>query len=298
MNYIDSKLITLNSKDSVQNNASMLSDVMFKFKDILKKEAGIFYSTIALISCEIPVSFFNVNVNNYTLYYSVDSVVYNLVISEGNYNATTFKTAFQSAFAAGLHAKTIIISINRLNGFFTFIVSGFTLQLLYKDTTMYEVLGLLPLTNYTITSSQTAPFMANFLGVKKIKVISAALSNSGFDSNGLGSSHLLHTISVNQPAFGLITFQNTLPNYSKLKEKIINEIDIQLLDENGAKIDLNGIHWSLSISINVYRRFNEQDDILNVDPIKFIDESLAKTVKTDNKKLRNKNMEELDLLLE
>jgi hypothetical protein len=289
MNYIiENKLITLNSSDAIQNNGSKLSDVIFNFTDILKKEAGIFYSTISLVSCEIPVSFFNVNINNYRLYYSVDSVLYNLSIAEGNYNATSFITVFQYAFAAGLHGKTIILSLNRLNGFFTFYVSGFALQLIHTNSTIYEVLGLLALTNYTITSKQIAPFMANFLGVKKIKVNSSALSNNGFDSNSLGSSHLLQTISVNQPAFGLITFQNQATNYSKLKARLINEIDILMLDENGAKIDYNGVHY-------------EQDDILKVDPIKFNYESLAnsvKTVKTDYMKLRNKNMDDLDLLLE
>lgn len=296
---IDNKIITLNSKDAVLLNSSKVSNVNFKFKNILKKEKDIFYTTVSLYSCEIPVSFFNVNVNNYYLSYSVNGVSYSMTLAEGNYNSTTFISAFQTAFSTAGHGKTITVSINRLNGFLTFTVSSYTLIFLYSNSTMYEVLGLASSTNYTITTTLTAVSMMNLIGVKKIKILSYALSNNGIDSNTLGENSLLQTVSVNQPAYNLITWSNQSPNYSKLKQREINEIDIQLRDENDALIDFNGINWSLTIVLNIYRKFVEMDDFLNITPLEFkeVQPLPPKILKETIREVPNPNLEELKLLL-
>lgn len=303
MNYIiDTKNITLNSKDGMRINSDNLSSVVFSFKDVLKNEKDILYTTVGLYSAEIPVSFYNINVNNYVLNYSVNAVSYSMTIPEGNYNATSFITAFQTQFASGGHSKTIAVSINRLTGIFTFTISGYTLIFLYANTTMYEVLGFIPLTNYTMTTTLTAPYMANLLGVKKLKIVSSVLANTSVDSNNLGGSNMIQTISVDQPAFGLITYKNQNNNYSKIRSKVINDIDIQIRDENDALIDFNGVNWSLTILLNIYRKFVELDDFLDMEQLQIspltVSSPEPKVVKETLSELPNPHLDDLNLLLQ
>jgi hypothetical protein len=42
--------------------------------------------------------------------------------------------------------------------------------------------------------------------------------------------------------------------YGQLRNKIINEIDIQMRDEDYKLIDFNGIDWSLCFQLNITRK--------------------------------------------
>lgn len=257
----DRKLINVNSADSQQINGDYLSDVNFNFRNVLYREDDILYSTIDLINAQIPCSFYNVNVNNNFFSYTVDGVNYSFSISEGNYNSATFISKFTVLFLAGEHGQTLSLSLNSLNGKLTFSVSGYTL-VINTDTTLYEVLGLAQNTTYTITSSLTCPYPCNFLGVKKIKICSQSLAPlNGWDSSSLSNTTLLHTLTVNDAAYGIITYQNQMNTAVMLKNRIINNIDIQLLDENNQFIDFNGINWSMTFVLTNVRNVMTNGDV-------------------------------------
>jgi hypothetical protein len=270
---VDSRLINLNSKDAVKNNGAKLSDVLFKFRNIFREDQDVYYITCGVLNAQIPVSFYNVNVNNQTLVYTVNGTSYTLTIAEGNYNSTTFATAFISGFSSGGHGKTLTISLNKLNGRLVLtLTSTYTLVFKYASSTMFGVLGLDLTSDYTIstTTATTLTYPCNLLGVLKIKVISSALSNFSYDSSTLGSTDLIQTMTVNDAAFGLVTFQNQIEFYGRLKTRRLNEIDIQLRDENNALIDFNGVKWSITLHFNIYRKITFSDDTLRVNPLQII----------------------------
>jgi hypothetical protein len=92
---IEHKLIVLNSKeDGDKLNGEYLSHVRFNFRDILKGRRYILCGYVSSISRN-TVFFYNINVNNSTLNYSVNSTDYSL-LTEGNYNATTFMRVRES----------------------------------------------------------------------------------------------------------------------------------------------------------------------------------------------------------
>jgi hypothetical protein len=47
---------------------------------------------------------------------------------------------------------------------------------------------------------------------------------------------------------------------SRLNNKTINNLEIQLRDENSNYIDFNNIPWTLSLILNIYRKFQSQDN--------------------------------------
>jgi hypothetical protein len=262
-NYIiENKLIVLNSNDAIKLNGEYLSNVNFPFTDILKKDTDILYTSCALLTAEIPVSFYNININNFTLYFSINDITYSISLDEGNYNATNFITEFVSKFNAGLHGHTISMSFNKISGKLTTtkLTGVYDIIYLAENSSIYGVLGFLDDTDYTITSSLIHAYMLNLLGVKTIKIYSPNLSLQNYDSNGHTSGNLIHTLSVNQPSYSMIDYHNQHNALSRLNNKTINNLEIQLRDENSNYIDFNNIPWTLSLILNIYRKFQSQDN--------------------------------------
>ena len=79
---VDSRLINLNSKDAVKNNGAKLSDVYFKFRNLFREDEDVYYITCGVLNAQIPVSFYNINVNNQTLVYTVSGTSYTMTVPQ------------------------------------------------------------------------------------------------------------------------------------------------------------------------------------------------------------------------
>jgi hypothetical protein len=192
---IEHKLIVLNSKDGDKLNGEYLSHVRFNFRDILK---GRRYILCGYSISRNTVFFYNINVNNSTLNYSVNSTDYSLTLTEGNYNATTFISEFVSQFNSG-DTVILFLCLSIITGKLTTTKTSGLYDIVYSSGSIYEVLGLLE-DEYTIATSLIHPYMLNLLGVKKLKIFSPSFSSlENFDSTGHTSGALVHTISVNMP---------------------------------------------------------------------------------------------------
>ena len=309
VNYIiENKLIVLNSKDADKLNAELLSDVNFKFKDILKAEENILYVSCSLLSAEIPCSFYNININNQLLIYTINGVEYSLIVQEGNYNATSFITEIVSQFNSDTHGHSINMTFNKITGKLTItkLTGAFDIIIQSSGSSMYEVLGLLTDNDYTITTTLVCPYMLNLLGVKKLKIFTNSISLANYDSNGHTSGSLLHTISVDVPSYSLLVYQNNHLALTRVMNKTINEIHIQIRDENHKLIDFNNVYWNLTIVLNIYRKFIPQSSpnlnlndlaIQNQMPPEITPLPTKKELKVIMNKLDKQNLEELELLL-
>jgi hypothetical protein len=58
----------------------------------------------------------------------------------------------------------------------------------------------------------------------------------------------------------MIDYHNQHNALSRLNNKTINNLEIQLRDENSNYIDFNNIPWTLSLILNIYRKFQSQDN--------------------------------------
>lgn len=290
----DMRFLNLNSSNSTLNNSSYLSDVRFNFKNVLSDENAIKYVTCGVLNAQIPVSFYTINYTNYLLNYSVEGGAINtLYITRGNYNSNSLITELLAQFATLGH--TFTISTNKINGIMTFTYATHSF-IFYGTSTIFSILGFVSGTNYTSSSfSIIAPYPLNLLGIKRLNINSQALSTNTYNSQGLSISSNIASVPVNVPSFGLIDYVNASNAFPMLNAHTVSYVDIQITDEDNNLINFNGINWTLTIQLNIFRKgskdnkkidFSEMTNLLTD-----IKDELANTDNTNN----NQEVEQEDV---
>ena len=105
--------------------------------------------------------------------------------------------------------------------------------------------------------------------------------NSFGKTNGVLSKVLVNTVPGN-----FIFFQPSTPQFFLLGNSL-NFINIQLLNDDNEFLDFNGLDWSLTLSIEYFRK---KDDIINYKYFlndfenKIAEKSIKQDLETDEKK--------------
>ena len=124
MIYTVNKLVTVNSKNGIQENGTMKSKLLFNYKNLLSDDENILKSFVTVLNCQIPCSFYVINATNNKLVISGPTIgTKTILINYGNYNANTLITELVSKITAG--GLTMTIAINKTNGILTFSSNGF-----------------------------------------------------------------------------------------------------------------------------------------------------------------------------
>ena len=151
--FTETKIINLNSKNSIKNNSTFLSDVFFPFSGLLKDDDDIIERYISIQNAQIPFSFYNINIYNNILVIQIISTLYTLTLTRGNYNATSLITEIQTQLTAN-GITDLTLSISSTTGLLTFTKTTGSFTLISSGSTIYEVLGFVVGTNYTSTSQK------------------------------------------------------------------------------------------------------------------------------------------------
>lgn len=246
--YQDSKLISLTSQTASQYlNSTYLSNVMFETQGFLIRNANLIKLEISLVHAEIPVSFYIINYTNNQFQYKLGTgSIITASIPVGNYNANTLITALQTV----VNNVAFLITINKITGVLTFNYNTSFIIYTSNNNTIAKILGLNTAVTsiVSVTNSITASYPLNLLGIKKLNISSSKLTTNNYVS-GVGSTSLLACLSVDQPSFGLIIYQNQSGSKYSLGNKEILNIDIQITDESFNYINFNNIDWALLFSI-------------------------------------------------
>lgn len=254
MYYTDSKIITLNSANATRNNGAYLSNVVFPFQGLVTDDDNMVRAFVSILDSQIPCSFYNINTNNNVILFYVGAL-YTCTITPGNYTANTLLTAINNYFVSVSLAAAV--TFDKLTGQFTFqfpVVSTIYLTYGTQSTTMKDVIGLVQ-TQSGLFVTPSNP--VNVLGVKRISVKSDALHVSSWSSSGFSSGSLLATVPVSVAAFQMITYENPNNLRQLLNTRTLNSIDVEMLDENNNFINFNGIDWSVTLELNIERRFED-----------------------------------------
>jgi hypothetical protein len=250
--YIDSKLINLSSESATQfYNSTYLSNLSFDTPGLLIKNPYVTKVEISVLHSEIPVSFYTINYTNSWFKYKIDTGAIQIQqVPVGNYNANTLITALLTL----INDINFTITINKVTGVLQFHHNKtFTI---YTDNqyTIGKILGFNLKTSYVSSETPlytlTALYPLNLLGIKKINIASTKLITNNF-SSAIGTTSLINSISVDQPPFGLIVYQNTGGVKFTLSNTDIEKIDLQLFDEDFNYINFNNINWSILFCLYV-----------------------------------------------
>ena len=240
----DAILISLNSSDAVQQNGTMLSNLLFTTNGILNQDDIIDHADIQLVSAQIPASYYVVNPNNNTLNYTVSAVNFSLTLIPGNYNYNSLSTMMIALFLVNGH--TVTTTLNNTTNIVSFQFTG-TLQF-KASSTCGAILGFAS----TITSAAnvlTMTYPLNLIGPLKLKIMSNLLPTGNIDS----SAPCLAVVPVNVAPFQIIMFDNTNGHKNLLRAHFINAIDIRVTDQFGVLLDFNNTPWTITLRLGIWR---------------------------------------------
>jgi hypothetical protein len=256
--FTETKIINLNSRNSIKGNSTFLSDVYFSINGLLKDEEDIIERYISIQNAQIPFSFYNINVYNNMLKIQIGATIYTLTLIRGNYNATSLITEIQNQLTnngitditLGVSSTTGLLTITKTTGSFSLISSG---------STIYEALGFVVGTNYTSVSQKIiSPYPLNLLGTLRLRICSYELSTSNIDFS-------LITLPIEVGNFGLIQYTNMTNIRVTLNNTSLDGFDISIIDDDNNYINFNNINWTMTFVLDIVRkrpnktltRFNE-----------------------------------------
>jgi hypothetical protein len=226
-------------------NDTLKSNVSFNFKNILRDEADIIYSTIGISSAQIPVSYFTINEYNNILTTGLG----NITITKGNYNASTLRAELATRLIA-VGITGMVVTINASTGRLVFTAS---IPFTFLSCSAFDILGFDNTTYTSVANIINAPYLLNLLGIQQLRINSSALACSNSNSTQMGESNLIGVVQSTAPPFGMILYANQT-SYSVLRSKNISLIDIQVLDENSNYVDFNNVDWTITLQLTTYRR--------------------------------------------
>lgn len=279
MSYTEEHIIQLSSKNAdLKNNGSYLSDVVFSFQGLLKRNERIKSKSISVLHAQFPLTTYAVNYSNNVIKYSVGGgSVYTSVITRGNYNAQTLLSALSTAFSA--NGVSITMAFSQITGLVTF-------SHLSQDFTFYEVdnsiLPVIGLDNTTITSianTLVCPYPLNTLGALNFQIQSHQLITKNYNSRAGGQSTLLSTIPITCVTWGLVAYDNTTGVRNILYNDVINSIDIQIYDNTGYLVNFNNADWEITLVLEI--EYLEKDPIVKIaDTLNQVATTLENTVES------------------
>ena len=82
--------------------------------------------------------------------------------------------------------------------------------------------------------------------------MSANLNNVAYTSFGLGFTTTIATIPVNVPPYSLIQYSTYVDQQKNiLTNRVLDNIDIQILDTDNKFINFNNVDWSLTLVLSI-----------------------------------------------
>ena len=260
INYqsIQSSQIYINSNTAdIYLNNTMKSNVVFFFKQPVQLNKNALEMRVSLVNAQIPMSFYNINNTNNTIY--ISGVKYNFPI--GNYNVDTFMKTWMSLLSGWS------LSYNNITNQMTFYNSAYTVfTFAGSDNSLLPVLGFDKNQVYiSINQTLTSAYVCNFLGITRLHVKSNTFSLMNVDSRNKGRNRTLAVIPVNASNNGMLLYYNFTNFKTGFKNKEISCLNIEIQDDDKNYIDFQNQDWTMCLQIDILCEFNENlDDMEDV----------------------------------
>jgi hypothetical protein len=202
------------------------------------------------ISCQtasIPYSFYNCDDFNNKLSFIQNSITYNVLIPQGNYNVNTLITALKTLMGVNFN-----IIYNSLDNTYTFTNTLYEFSLL-SSSSCFEMLGFK--TGITITSvSKTlkSKLSINLFTIRNIYISSNNFILNNVNNSTPNNSSILCSVPIQSSSGSIITYSNIFNVYNEVHNvSNLTLLHIKLTDQDGDILDLNGCHFSLTLQLDI-----------------------------------------------
>tara|TARA_R110000744_G_scaffold164103_1_gene281196 strand:- start:741 stop:1667 length:927 start_codon:yes stop_codon:yes gene_type:complete len=209
---------------------------------------------VSLHTATIPYSFYNVRTGvNDKIYYEVAGVAKLLTLDAGNYSATGLASVLDLHIEAN-SAATSEISYSRQTLKFGFTITGvasFNFKFNGQTDGANELLGI-------YEEDFNIPIGVETLSDKAIDLndsihglyIRQNIATKGCLDNEEGTfSNILERLPITTNAGGIIFFNSSGEHATMVSVPAVQTIGIKLTDDRNRAIDLNGLHFQLSLKI-------------------------------------------------
>ena len=255
---------------SICRNGGKFSDILIQQVGFLDPPKHSLYGSMRIVSCRLPVAFYNVPSGRNGIRFQRDNNPTETVyVDTGNYSYRTLSTAINNA----LQNKNISVSFQSSSGKFLF-ESSHSFTLFFDDRlTMTEVLGFASQTQFTSTQSNNkyiilSEYLPNLQGDTVAIFRTPSLVTNNINVSDLTS--YIVAIPLNAPLFGVATWDN-LTNFSiPLDPKLhLNQFEIFVTNAKGVLLDFQLVPWELIMEISYTVEVREMPrDPLLFNPIK------------------------------
>ncbi len=238
-----SQSIFLHSNDAVVSISD--AEKIFYLNEAIIAPSG-YRLIIGLTNMTMPNSMFNVTSINKTIV--ISGVSYN--IDEGNYSAESLATAVSTAISS-VGTCAFDDTNNNNKYIFTFTAGAKTID---AETTLTRQLGLtgqLPLES--AVTSYNAQGVCDLGGTTNIYIRLRNLTMNNIDSRGQ-TNNIIASIVNNTNYGGYIFFVPPEVLYYQITEQNISHLDIELTDQEGKLLEMNGANFNLTLTIHYVKQ--------------------------------------------
>lgn len=210
---------------------------------------------LSLYDATIPHSFYNITSNNQLINFEVDGVVVPLLITAGNYSANALRNLMKTTLQTPVSITTANIEYTRETLKFTFSYTGSATSVkILSSSTGLSLIGLvgeivIPKSPLVAVSSTNAVDLNDSIHGLYLR---QNLSTKGALDIQQGTfSNILARIPITTNSGGIIFFTpNSNTHETMVSVPMIQTIGIRLTDDKNRTIDLNGLHFQISIKVS------------------------------------------------
>jgi hypothetical protein len=235
-----SQTLFLHSTDAVISVSD--AEKIFYLNEAVYAPAG-YRILIGLTNMTLPNAMYNVTSSSNNIV--IAGATY--TITAGNYSAEDLATALTTAINSATGGT---VSFNETNSNFTFTFSS---GKIINSSTLERQLGLKGQMPTASVTSYTGTNICDLGGVTNIYVRIRNLTMNNLDSKGR-VNNIIASIVNNTNYGGYIFFVPPEVLYYQVSETNINHLDIQLTDQEGTVLDLNGADFNITLTIHFVKQ--------------------------------------------
>ena len=247
-------VIHLDSRKGQQLQTGLTTNFLYTLKEPLLVPDHMSL-LLSLHTATIPYSFYNVRdgVNNIIAFY-VAGISQTLTLADGNYSASTILNLMKNHLEAFGNIDTANISYSResLKFIFTYTGSANSLLIRFSETSASDLIGItgdIILTAGQTASSQNAVDLND--AIHGLYVRQNLATKGTLDTNEGTFSNILARIPINTNAGGIIFHMPSSNQHeTMISVPLVQTIGIRLTDDKHRTINLNGLHFQLSLKIS------------------------------------------------
>jgi len=193
---------------------------------------------IGVEAVSIPLSFYVFNESNNKIRYSDSSnAVHTYTLGVGNFTISRLLAIIN----ADDDTLPFNISYDREFSKLSLIpVVGGNFTIYDVDNSCYNLLGVLA---NTYTTGTAFPYTINLIYTTGVSIAINNIENLNDEANPNSSSKKIIRIPITSSINTYLTFFNNEPFYSTINNKVLNFLDVSILDDNGNILETNGNHY-------------------------------------------------------